>query len=203
MDKLNSKERILEAALNLFADIGYDATRVDEIALQANVKKPLIYYYFNSKQEILEELIDGYLKTIVNEKEQYLLTMESIDVNALYSRFDERAELFIRNQKYLRIIALEILKSSDVAKSILRRLKPVLATAMPIFNDLGLEVKNLNRIAIAYFFFGMTPTLMLNLFGDKFCEIYDIDRGLLDEEYSYLFKRFYIKSVSEMLTDKE
>ncbi len=92
----------------MFAEIGYDAARVDEIANAANVKKPLIYYYFKSKQDILEALIDNYLKEIVNEKQDYIKSMKKLDVESLNFRFDEKAPIFKNNKKYLKIIALEI-----------------------------------------------------------------------------------------------
>jgi len=41
----------------LFSEKGYDGTRVDEIAQAAAVNKALIYYYFKSKEDILDHLI--------------------------------------------------------------------------------------------------------------------------------------------------
>ncbi|MGI6625499.1 MAG: TetR/AcrR family transcriptional regulator [Limnochordia bacterium] len=49
--------RILDAATELFSEKGYDATRVNEIAKLADVNKALIYYYFESKEDILDHLI--------------------------------------------------------------------------------------------------------------------------------------------------
>ena len=69
-DSLNAEERILKAATDVFAEKGYDAAGVDEIAKRADVTKPLIYYYFKGKKTILEELIKRYLKAVVEEKEQ-------------------------------------------------------------------------------------------------------------------------------------
>lgn len=52
-----SKHRIVEVAQGLFSEKGFDATRVEEIAKAAGVNKALIYYYFTSKQAILDHLI--------------------------------------------------------------------------------------------------------------------------------------------------
>ncbi len=53
-----SKNRILDVAKRLFSEKGFDATRVDEIAQDAGVNKALIYYYFKSKEAILDHLIE-------------------------------------------------------------------------------------------------------------------------------------------------
>jgi AcrR family transcriptional regulator len=53
-----TRERILEAALDLFGAHGYDKTSLREIAERVKVTKAALYYYFPSKQEILAALAD-------------------------------------------------------------------------------------------------------------------------------------------------
>jgi AcrR family transcriptional regulator len=48
---------ITDAAARLFAERGYDATRLDEIAAAANVTKPVLYRHFDSKQALYLELL--------------------------------------------------------------------------------------------------------------------------------------------------
>jgi AcrR family transcriptional regulator len=52
------KEKILEAALKLFAENGYHKTSISQIAKMAGVSKGLTYNYFNSKEELLLFIID-------------------------------------------------------------------------------------------------------------------------------------------------
>lgn len=56
---MSTKERILEEALTLFSERGYDGTGIDEIAAHAGIKGPSIYKHFKSKEEILDMLIDS------------------------------------------------------------------------------------------------------------------------------------------------
>ena len=77
-DSTNAEDRILKAAVEIFAEKGYDAAGVDEIAKRANVTKPLIYYYFKGKQTILEESIKRFIKKVIQEKTQYISTTSSI-----------------------------------------------------------------------------------------------------------------------------
>lgn len=52
------KEKILKAALKLFAENGYHKTSISQIAKEAGVSKGLTYNYFNSKEELLLFIID-------------------------------------------------------------------------------------------------------------------------------------------------
>ena len=58
------RARILNASIELFSQKGYDATRVSEIAESAEVNKSLIYYYFKSKEEILDTLLDALMNQL-------------------------------------------------------------------------------------------------------------------------------------------
>lgn len=54
----SSRERILAAAEELFAETGFDATPTSRIAERANVPKGLVHYYFRRKPDLLVALID-------------------------------------------------------------------------------------------------------------------------------------------------
>ena len=58
------KELIMETALELFAENGFHATSMSQIAKKAGISKGLTYNYFESKKEILEELIQSGFETI-------------------------------------------------------------------------------------------------------------------------------------------
>ena len=56
MDKGNTKQEILEAALDLFSVQGYEATSISQIADAVGIRKASLYSHFGSKQEILDTL---------------------------------------------------------------------------------------------------------------------------------------------------
>jgi AcrR family transcriptional regulator len=60
-----TRQRLLEAALVLFAEQGYDATPLQEIADRLRVTKAALYYYFPSKTSILEALLQPSQAAIV------------------------------------------------------------------------------------------------------------------------------------------
>lgn len=53
------RERLLSEALRLFVARGYAATSVREIVEAAGVSKPVLYYYFNSKEGLYLEIMNG------------------------------------------------------------------------------------------------------------------------------------------------
>lgn len=62
------KERkilIEEAALEVFGDDGFHSASVSKIAKKANVSKGLLYNYFESKEQLLKELIRDIIKEVV------------------------------------------------------------------------------------------------------------------------------------------
>ncbi|OLL73254.1 Transcriptional regulator, TetR family [Pseudonocardia sp. Ae168_Ps1] len=53
-----ARERILDAAEDLFAAHGFDATPTSRVAERAGVPKGLVHYYFRRKPDLLEALVD-------------------------------------------------------------------------------------------------------------------------------------------------
>lgn len=51
------KQQLLDSAADLFATRGYGATRVVDICQRAGVAKGLFYWYFDSKEALLTELV--------------------------------------------------------------------------------------------------------------------------------------------------
>ena len=56
--KKNTKEKILEAALDLFREQGFDGASMRDIAQRAGVATGLAYYYFESKEAIVLAFYD-------------------------------------------------------------------------------------------------------------------------------------------------
>lgn len=58
---MNTKEHIQEAALALFAQKGFDASSVRDIAAKTGIKDSSLYFHFQNKQAILDSLIDSFI----------------------------------------------------------------------------------------------------------------------------------------------
>ncbi len=62
VEKASKREMILTAAREIFGEKGYHSTTSEEIAKKAGVGKGTIYQYFESKQDIFQQMQMQYLK---------------------------------------------------------------------------------------------------------------------------------------------
>jgi len=59
-DRGDTRSRLRELALQLFAEQGYEKTSLREIAERLGVTKAALYYYFRSKEDIVRSLVEDY-----------------------------------------------------------------------------------------------------------------------------------------------
>ena len=96
----NARERLLETAIKIFADKGYAGTSVREIVEQAGVSKPVLYYYFQSKEglflAILEmaENLQTELLARVLESEGNILERLLLLYRRIYTGISENRNLY-------------------------------------------------------------------------------------------------------------
>lgn len=67
----NTKERILETALELFAQSGYLGTSMSDIASELGITKGALYKHYTSKQEILSSIVERMNKMDYERAEEY------------------------------------------------------------------------------------------------------------------------------------
>lgn len=83
---MSTKERILDVALTLFSQYGYDGTSMEQIADMVGIKAPSLYKHFKGKEDIFNTLLE------IAEK-RYDENFGSVD-NA---KIPESVEEFIRS----------------------------------------------------------------------------------------------------------
>lgn len=118
----NTKEQILESALNLFSNNGYDNTSVKEIAQKANISHGLLYNYFDSKEDLLRQLFVLGSENVKNSFKQLYTQSDSLVrlILTIFDVFDANEDFWrLRNslklQKHLsRIFAKEINSINDL-----------------------------------------------------------------------------------------
>ena len=85
MEKGNTKQEILETALDLFSVLGYEATSVSQIADAVGIRKASLYSHFGSKQEILDALVET--------------VMEQYNRHSVFARADWDDHVFTRDKE--------------------------------------------------------------------------------------------------------
>ncbi|MDD6204416.1 MAG: TetR/AcrR family transcriptional regulator [Firmicutes bacterium] len=120
MKNTSAKDRILDSALTLFAQKGYDGASIDLIAQNSGLKGPSLYKHFKSKEEILDALIDKvedyYQKNFGSEAHPGAIpssAQELIDISVkriLFTLHDDTV------RKTRRLLAMEQFRSPRIAR---------------------------------------------------------------------------------------
>lgn len=87
MEKMPTKQRILKEALTLFAEKGYEAVNVAEIAEAVGIKAPSLYKHYKNKQDIFEAILDEMEK-------RYKKQAASMNMNG--TEVDEDKDVFLK-----------------------------------------------------------------------------------------------------------
>lgn len=101
-----TKRKILNAAKKEFMYHGFDGARVDEIAARAQVNKQLIYYYFESKDNLFVEILkQSYKKLRKAEKALDLDTMSGYE--AILKFVEHDWNFYVKNPELIFFLASE------------------------------------------------------------------------------------------------
>ena len=125
MEKGNTKQEIIEAALDLFSVQGFEATSVSQIADAVGIRKASLYSHFESKQAILDALVQEVLEQY--EKQSiFVRTNWEIDAcslpqtsDAVVSMIKEQIRYIIHDsyiRKARKMLVIEQFRNSEIAK---------------------------------------------------------------------------------------
>jgi len=112
-----NEERILDAALAVFARYGFRGATVDQIAAKAGMTKPNLLYYFRRKQDI-------YLAVLNRTHEMWLQPLEHLDpagdpATEIAAYIDRKLEMSRDNPAASRLFAIEIIQGAPILGPVL------------------------------------------------------------------------------------
>lgn len=84
------KKEITETAMALFEQKGIQKTSMNDIAMELNVAKGLIYYYFKSKEELIAFVIEEFSKGVDEE----LIKIMEDESRSFYTKLGSIINLF-------------------------------------------------------------------------------------------------------------
>ncbi|MCB0719492.1 MAG: TetR family transcriptional regulator [Bacteroidetes bacterium] len=103
VDKEERRNEILEAAITVFSENGYHASRVDDIASRAGVSKGTIYLYFDSRESILLAAFDHFMEQL-RDAFDHTLGADATPMQRLHQILDLSFEQFKANQTLGRVL---------------------------------------------------------------------------------------------------
>ncbi len=115
----STKQKILDVAINLIAQNGYDAVSMQDIAQTVGIKKASLYYHFTGKDQILKEILQYPLTRISlvapkGETEQLITNLGvegflTMSAGVMVSWMEDE-----RMQKVWRILCIELYHNDQI-----------------------------------------------------------------------------------------
>lgn len=219
-----TKEKIIETSTELFSKNGFDSTSIDEIAREAGINKALIYYYFKSKEDILDQIVHSLLEKATS------LAMDFVHVNIvqlikegrldikrdrLQFKDEQAVNQFIRNshlyyqrlldfvleyKSIFRILMLESLKHGKHHKSIFQVLDLTKDDETnPIFKTISEADHDFSyseEMVLFRFFFTTVPLITFAAYYDDYKEISGLSDSRLRELFLWSFQTTFTSFIS-------
>ena len=110
-EKTQRREKLLDAAIEIFFQKGFHATRLEDIAKQAGLSKGILYLYFENKEAIFLALIErlalGNVQKLTQLLNNFDKTEQSIE-KIFKGFFDEITYILVDTQlpKLIKILTI-------------------------------------------------------------------------------------------------
>ncbi len=120
MENINKKEKVLEAAREVFFKKSFYEATMDDIAQLSGIKKPTIYYYFPSKIDLASQLLELNVKKIFEKISKIISKTNNIKqrikmiVDFYINLLEENSKTFIIMQR----IGYDFMQKEDSKKKI-------------------------------------------------------------------------------------
>ena len=106
---IDKKEHILNVAIDLFAEKGFEGTSIRDLASKAEVNIAMINYYFGSKEKLFETIVE-YKSSYLRERlEEITNDTQKTDIEKIDAVIDHFVHRLLTNHKYHRLIHQELL----------------------------------------------------------------------------------------------
>lgn len=199
-DSAETREKILRTAELIFAEKGFDGARVDDIAKRAGVNKALIYYYFGSKDEILDKLFETLMKDGGQVQNDSLASNLDLNKQDTFREFFEMNLKFaIRNRNLIKIALVESMKTESKHSSLLKICSVIINAEVEyikgVYESKGLSFPYEKKdFAAMEFFMGILPIFNYAVYADSLMELYGISETELKEQFIEAFRATHMFS---------
>lgn len=97
---------IFNAAIEVFAESGFDQAKMDDIARAAGVAKGTIYYHFKSKEELFVGLMNEGVQKLIDRARRYLNSHKS-PTDQLLALVENQIHFYVQNGKLAKLLLNE------------------------------------------------------------------------------------------------
>ncbi|NLA58554.1 MAG: TetR/AcrR family transcriptional regulator [Firmicutes bacterium] len=159
------RERIKQAALEIFSSQGYANTTVQQIAERARVGKGTFYTYFATKEDVLTDLLTEGLNNMGQHIEKKIRTIQG-SVAKLRAIVREQLRYFHEHQSLCRLITREVWGHSDQSSPLAQRVRSSYLKMLQEVVEKGIkdgELRSLDPQTVATALYGMVSMVALSM----------------------------------------
>jgi AcrR family transcriptional regulator len=110
--EINTEQKILDAAEEVFHQKGYDGARMQEIAEEAGINKGLLHYYFKSKDKLFEAIFSVALHRMISKISAIVEMDISLD-DKINMMVEQYMTMIMRHPNLPRFVLSELNKNPD------------------------------------------------------------------------------------------
>jgi AcrR family transcriptional regulator len=145
-DAQRSREDILDAATEEFAEKGLSGGRIDAIALRTSTSKRMIYYYFGSKQALYRSVLEREY-TRIRDAEAAIALERLSPKKALQELVRQSFNSHIERPTFVRLVMNENIHHAEHLKNVpgLRRLNKAMITSLADLIERGVAGRVFRR----------------------------------------------------------
>ncbi len=145
-DRTDNRAKILESAVHLFYQRGYDAVGVQEIALAAGVTKPTLYYYFKSKLGLLEAFLKEWCEPACIRLEEIAAAYQGVPSETLYALACTLVDIAKENREaYFLLLSLNYsARENEAFKAVFPYMRRMFRAMTGFFTGAGDKLGNMN-----------------------------------------------------------
>lgn len=145
----NGKKKVILAALQLFAEQGFDGTSTQQIAEKSGMSQATIFKYFKTKEDLLRWIIQPILKNIiplyVRDFKNQLSDKNADLTSTIHFVVRNRYQFLVDNQQVAMIVLSELLTRAEVKEAFVATIKQQGQSLIDIFQNLLLSTGEVDR----------------------------------------------------------
>ena len=197
---IDKKEHIINIAIDLFAEKGYEGTSIRDLASKAEVNIAMINYYFGSKEKLFEAIVE-FKSTYIRERlEEITNNDQTSDIEKVDAIIEHYVERFLTNHKYHRVIHQELLllQREKIHSTIIQTFSKNTAFIKAIIEN-GMKNKSFRKVDPEFTIVTIIGTINQAMLSKSMCSIM-LGKG---EDYDLYtdetFKKRIIQHIKQLI----
>lgn len=190
------EEKIIKTAKATFIEKGFVETSMSEIAAKAGINRPVLHYYFRTKDKMFQAVFGDIVQSIVPKIFDIIIHKDTPIAERIRHIVDTYYAMFIDNPRFPMFIIREMNRDADLLINTAIQLK-LPEMLMPAWKSLQEEMDEgkIRRVPLRFLFYNLyglmaIPFLTKDLTTAVLLDDNETFQDILDEWKPYIISQF-------------